>query len=57
LAHYGKKSFIQREKKWYKLEQKYHLIHRSSKTKIRSKVSPLSLSEKTKNKKNFNPPY
>jgi len=32
----AKKSFIQREKKWYKLEQKYHLIHRSSKTKIRS---------------------
>jgi hypothetical protein len=47
-AHYGKKSLIQREKKQQqKLEQKYHLIRRSSK-KIRSKVSPLSLSEKTK---------
>lgn len=44
----AKKSLIQREKKRQKLEQKYHLIRRSSKKKIRSKVSPLSLSEKTK---------
>ena len=44
----AKKSLIQREKKRHKLEQKYHLIRRSSKKKIRSKVSPLSLSEKTK---------
>nr|YP_009655962.1 ribosomal protein S14 [Enneapogon caerulescens]QCO44445.1 ribosomal protein S14 [Enneapogon caerulescens] len=42
----AKKSVIQREKKRQKLEQKYHLIRRSSKKKIRSKVSPLS--EKTK---------
>nr|YP_010231999.1 ribosomal protein S14 [Eragrostis fractus]QSX27041.1 ribosomal protein S14 [Eragrostis fractus] len=42
----AKKSLIQREKKRQKLEQKYHLIRRSSKKKIRSKVSPLS--EKTK---------
>nr|YP_010232600.1 ribosomal protein S14 [Eragrostis tenella]QSX27642.1 ribosomal protein S14 [Eragrostis tenella] len=42
----AKKSLIQREKKRQKLEQKYHLIRRSSKKKIRSKVS--SLSEKTK---------
>uniref|UniRef100_UPI00315DB9CA ribosomal protein S14 n=1 Tax=Ctenium brachystachyum TaxID=3062116 RepID=UPI00315DB9CA len=44
----AKKSLIQREKKRKKLEQKYHLIRRSSKNQIRSKVSPLSLSEKTK---------
>nr|YP_009072672.1 ribosomal protein S14 [Centotheca lappacea]AIQ79113.1 ribosomal protein S14 [Centotheca lappacea] len=44
----AKKSLIQREKKRQKLEQKYHLIRRSSKKKIRSKVSSLSLSEKTK---------
>ncbi|KAK3150157.1 hypothetical protein QOZ80_3AG0229410 [Eleusine coracana subsp. coracana] len=44
----AKKSLIQREKKRKKLEQKYHLIHRSSKNKIRSKASPLSLNEKTK---------
>nr|YP_010547796.1 ribosomal protein S14 [Diplachne fusca]UYL23862.1 ribosomal protein S14 [Diplachne fusca] len=44
----AKKSLIQREKKRKKLEQKYHLIRRSSKNKIRSKVSSLSLSEKTK---------
>ena len=44
----AKKSFIQREKKRQKLEQKYHLIRQSLKKKIRSKVSPLSLSEKTK---------
>lgn len=42
----AKKSLIQREKKRQKLEQKYHLIRRSLKKKIRSKVSPLS--EKTK---------
>nr|YP_010232260.1 ribosomal protein S14 [Eragrostis nigra]QSX27302.1 ribosomal protein S14 [Eragrostis nigra]UIB40306.1 ribosomal protein S14 [Eragrostis pilosa] len=42
----AKKSLIQREKKRQKLEQKYHLIRRSSKKKIRSKVSLLS--EKTK---------
>nr|AIQ79198.1 ribosomal protein S14 [Chaetobromus involucratus subsp. dregeanus] len=42
----AKKSLIQREKKRQKLEQKYHLIRRSSKNKIRSKVS--SLSQKTK---------
>nr|YP_009655641.1 ribosomal protein S14 [Eragrostis tenellula]YP_010232086.1 ribosomal protein S14 [Eragrostis japonica]QCO44123.1 ribosomal protein S14 [Eragrostis tenellula]QSX27128.1 ribosomal protein S14 [Eragrostis japonica] len=42
----AKKSLIQREKKRQKLEQKYHLIRRSSKKKIRSKVSPLT--EKTK---------
>nr|YP_009411383.1 ribosomal protein S14 [Pheidochloa gracilis]ASJ67380.1 ribosomal protein S14 [Pheidochloa gracilis] len=41
----AKKSLIQKEKKRQKLEQKYHLIRRSSKKKIRS---PLSLSEKTK---------
>nr|YP_009451851.1 ribosomal protein S14 [Oropetium aristatum]ARQ28165.1 ribosomal protein S14 [Oropetium aristatum] len=44
----AKRSLIQREKKRKKLEQKYHLIRRSSKNKIRSKASPLSLSEKTK---------
>ena len=44
----AKKSLIQREKKRQKLEQKYHLIRQSLKKKIRSKVSPLSLSEKTK---------
>ena len=44
----AKKSLIQRENKRQKLEQKYHFIRRSSKKKIRSKVSPLSLSEKTK---------
>uniref|UniRef100_A0A193D2W5 Small ribosomal subunit protein uS14c n=2 Tax=Eleusine TaxID=4510 RepID=A0A193D2W5_ELEIN len=44
----AKKSLIQREKKRKKLEQKYHLIRRSSKNKIRSKASPLSLNEKTK---------
>ena len=44
----AKKSLIQREKKRQKLEKKYHFIRRSSKKKIRSKVSPLSLSEKTK---------
>nr|YP_009326206.1 ribosomal protein S14 [Chloris truncata]APD26997.1 ribosomal protein S14 [Chloris truncata] len=44
----AKKSLIQREKKRKKLEQKYHLIRRSSKNEIRSKASPLSLSEKTK---------
>nr|YP_011029027.1 ribosomal protein S14 [Kampochloa brachyphylla]WNT99545.1 ribosomal protein S14 [Kampochloa brachyphylla] len=44
----AKKSLIQREKKRKKLEQKYHLIRRSSKNQIRNKVSPLSLSEKTK---------
>ena len=44
----AKKSLIQRERKRQKLEQKYHLIRRSSKKKIRSKVYPLSLSEKTK---------
>nr|YP_009234115.1 ribosomal protein S14 [Zoysia macrantha]YP_009457703.1 ribosomal protein S14 [Zoysia japonica]YP_009629663.1 ribosomal protein S14 [Zoysia sinica]YP_009629746.1 ribosomal protein S14 [Zoysia tenuifolia]YP_009629829.1 ribosomal protein S14 [Zoysia macrostachya]YP_010032618.1 ribosomal protein S14 [Zoysia matrella]AMB49810.1 ribosomal protein S14 [Zoysia macrantha]AUM75960.1 ribosomal protein S14 [Zoysia japonica]AVT43084.1 ribosomal protein S14 [Zoysia sinica]AVT43167.1 ribosomal protein len=38
----AKKSLIQREKKRQKLEQKYHLIRRSSKKEIRSKVSPLS---------------
>ena len=43
----AKKSLIQREKKRQKLEQKYHLIRQSLKKKIRSKVSPLSLSEKT----------
>nr|YP_009656205.1 ribosomal protein S14 [Tripogonella loliiformis]QCO44688.1 ribosomal protein S14 [Tripogonella loliiformis] len=42
----AKRSLIQREKKRKKLEQKYHLIRRSSKNKIKSKVSPLS--EKTK---------
>nr|YP_010253231.1 ribosomal protein S14 [Tripogon bromoides]YP_010253316.1 ribosomal protein S14 [Tripogon chinensis]QTX96443.1 ribosomal protein S14 [Tripogon bromoides]QTX96528.1 ribosomal protein S14 [Tripogon chinensis] len=42
----AKRSLIQREKKRKKLEQKYHLIRRSSKNKIRSKASPLS--EKTK---------
>nr|YP_010548053.1 ribosomal protein S14 [Lepturus repens]UYL24291.1 ribosomal protein S14 [Lepturus repens] len=42
----AKKSLIQREKKRKKLEQKYHLIRRSSKKIIRSKASPLS--EKTK---------
>ena len=37
----AKKSLIQREKKRQKLEQKYHLIRRSSKKEI-SKVSSLS---------------
>nr|YP_010040500.1 ribosomal protein S14 [Senna spectabilis]QOZ39881.1 ribosomal protein S14 [Senna spectabilis] len=37
----AKKSLIQREKKRQKLEQKYHLIRRSSKEEI-SKVSSLS---------------
>nr|WVH39593.1 ribosomal protein S14 [Cleistocactus hyalacanthus] len=37
----AKKSLIQREKKRQKLEQKYHLIRRSSKNKI-SKVASLS---------------
>ncbi|TYI34996.1 hypothetical protein ES332_A03G045600v1 [Gossypium tomentosum] len=41
----AKKSLIHREKKRQKLEQKYHLIHRSSK-KVISKVP--SLSEKWK---------
>nr|YP_009261312.1 ribosomal protein S14 [Danthoniopsis dinteri]ANN38431.1 ribosomal protein S14 [Danthoniopsis dinteri]ASJ65969.1 ribosomal protein S14 [Danthoniopsis dinteri] len=49
----AKKSLIQREKKRQKLEQKYHLIRRSLKKKIRSKVSPLSLSEKTKMQEKF----
>jgi len=40
----AKKSLIQREKKRQKLEKKYHLIRGSLKKKIRSKVSPLSLS-------------
>nr|ATW68848.1 ribosomal protein S14 [Bothriochloa bladhii] len=44
----AKKSLIQRQVKRQRLDQKYHLIRRSSKKKIRSKVSPLSLSEKTK---------
>nr|ATU82572.1 ribosomal protein S14 [Imperata cylindrica] len=44
----AKKSLIQSSLKRHKLDQKYHLIRRSSKKKIRSKVSPLSLSEKTK---------
>nr|YP_008993973.1 ribosomal protein S14 [Pharus lappulaceus]YP_009346261.1 ribosomal protein S14 [Leptaspis banksii]YP_009346336.1 ribosomal protein S14 [Leptaspis zeylanica]YP_010293811.1 ribosomal protein S14 [Scrotochloa urceolata]AGE65754.1 ribosomal protein S14 [Pharus lappulaceus]AOR40826.1 ribosomal protein S14 [Leptaspis banksii]AOR40901.1 ribosomal protein S14 [Leptaspis zeylanica]ULQ67105.1 ribosomal protein S14 [Scrotochloa urceolata] len=44
----ARKSLIQREKKRQKLEQKYHLIRRSSKKKI-SKVS--SLSEKKKMQK------
>nr|YP_010195210.1 ribosomal protein S14 [Flagellaria indica]UAA82192.1 ribosomal protein S14 [Flagellaria indica]ULQ65843.1 ribosomal protein S14 [Flagellaria indica]ULQ65929.1 ribosomal protein S14 [Flagellaria indica] len=41
----AKKSLIQRENKRQKLEQKYHLIRRSSKKKI-SKVSSLSSSER-----------
>ena len=53
----AKKSLIQREKKRQKLEQKYHLIRRSSKKKIRSKVSPLSLSEKTKMQERVFYPY
>nr|YP_008080502.1 ribosomal protein S14 [Pharus latifolius]AEI29089.1 ribosomal protein S14 [Pharus latifolius] len=44
----ARKSLIQREKKRQKLEQKYHLIRRSSKKKI-SKVS--SFSEKKKMQK------
>nr|ATU82570.1 ribosomal protein S14 [Urochloa ramosa] len=44
----AKKSLIQSQAKRQKLDQKYHLIRGSSKKKIRSKVSPLSLSEKTK---------
>nr|ATU82573.1 ribosomal protein S14 [Saccharum spontaneum] len=44
----AKKSLIQSASQRHKLDQKYHLIRRSSKKKIRSKVSPLSLSEKTK---------
>nr|ATW68847.1 ribosomal protein S14 [Cynodon dactylon] len=44
----AKKSLIQSQAKRQKLDQKYHLIRRSSKNKIRSKASPLSLSEKTK---------
>nr|ATW68850.1 ribosomal protein S14 [Arundo donax] len=44
----AKKSLIQSQARRQKLDQKYHLIRRSSKKKIRSKVSPLSLSEKTK---------
>nr|YP_010231742.1 ribosomal protein S14 [Eragrostis cilianensis]QSX26784.1 ribosomal protein S14 [Eragrostis cilianensis] len=46
----AKKSLIQREKKRQKLEQKYHLIRRSSKKKIRSKVSPLSEKKKMQEK-------
>ncbi|KAL5555005.1 hypothetical protein UlMin_037241 [Ulmus minor] len=37
----ARKSLIEREKKRHKLEQKYHLIHRSSKKEI-SKVPSLS---------------
>lgn len=46
----AKKSLIQREKKRQKLEKKYHLIRGSLKKKIRSKVSPLSLSLSEKKK-------
>ncbi|KAJ0561069.1 hypothetical protein HanHA300_Chr06g0218661 [Helianthus annuus] len=41
LTIMAKKSLIQREKKRQKLEQKYHLIRRSSKEEI-SKVRSLS---------------
>nr|WOC92188.1 ribosomal protein S14 [Utricularia tricolor] len=41
----ARKSLIQREKKKQKLEQKYHLIRRSSKKEI-SKVPSLTLSAK-----------
>jgi small subunit ribosomal protein S14 len=41
LTSMAKKSLIQREKKRQKLEQKYHLIRRSSKKEI-SKVQSLS---------------
>nr|ATU82571.1 ribosomal protein S14 [Eleusine indica] len=44
----AKKSLIQSQAKRRRLDQKYHLIRRSSKNKIRSKASPLSLNEKTK---------
>nr|AYC35229.1 ribosomal protein S14 [Morus alba] len=44
----AKKSLIQKGEKRQRLEQKYHLIRQSLKKKIRSKVSPLSLREKTK---------
>ena len=47
-AHYGKKKFDSEGEEEAELEQKYHLIRQSLKKKIRSKVSSLSLSEKTK---------
>nr|ATW68845.1 ribosomal protein S14 [Setaria verticillata] len=47
----AKKSLIQSRGKRQRLDQKYHLIRGSSKKKIRSKVSPLSLSEKKKMQK------
>nr|ATQ36671.1 ribosomal protein S14 [Eragrostis tenella] len=44
----AKKSLFFSQRERQRLDQKYHLIRRSSKKKIRSKVSSLSLSEKTK---------